>query len=60
MSVVSTVVKGTADVARKGVGVVESLVRKAWSVLDAASEKKVPSENLSKGAIRAIQGNPES
>ena len=43
----------TAQVAKKGV---EGLVRKAWSVMEAASEKKAPSQYLSDQAVRSIQG----
>ena len=43
----------TAQVAQKGV---EGLVRKAWSVMEAASEKKAPSQYLSDQAVRSIQG----
>jgi hypothetical protein len=35
---------------------VETGMKKAWSILDAAVEKKSPSEALSKQGIRAIQG----
>lgn len=34
----------------------ENLVKKAWSILDAASEKKRPSEYLGERARRSIQG----
>ena len=43
----------TARAVEKGT---EGLVKKAWSVLDAASEKKKPSEYLGSEAIRSIQG----
>ncbi len=33
-----------------------NLVKKAWSILDAASEKTPPSEFLSPKAIQSIQG----
>jgi len=39
---------------------VETSIKKAWSVLDAASEKKPPSEVLSQKAVRAIQGSSGS
>lgn len=42
----------TAQVAKKGV---EGLARKAWSVMEAASEKKAPSQYLSDQAVRSIQ-----
>ncbi len=43
----------TAQTAEKGA---ESLIRKAWSVMDAASEKKAPSQFLGDHAVRSIQG----
>lgn len=43
----------TARVAEKGL---ESLIKKAWSIMDAASEKKTPSQYLSDWAVRSIQG----
>lgn len=44
------------DVTQKAIGVVDSMMKKAWSILDAASEKKPPSEILKPKAINAIQG----
>jgi hypothetical protein len=44
------------DVVKKTTHLVETGMKKAWSVLDAAVEKKSPSEVLSKQGIRAIQG----
>jgi hypothetical protein len=43
----------TARVAERRVG---DLVEKAWSIMDAASEKRVPSEYLSRRAICSIRG----
>lgn len=43
----------TADATRRGL---ETLVRKAWSIMDAASEKQMPSEYLTERAVRSIQG----
>lgn len=40
--------------------IVEAGIRKAWSILDAASEKRPPSEYLSQQAVRAIQGISKS
>jgi hypothetical protein len=37
--------------------ITEMSLKKAWSILDAASKKKIPSECLSQNAIRALQGN---
>ncbi|MCL4266962.1 MAG: hypothetical protein KJ069_27530 [Anaerolineae bacterium] len=33
-----------------------NLVKKAWSIMDAASEKQPPSDYLSPKAIQSIQG----
>jgi hypothetical protein len=34
----------------------EGLIKKAWSIMDAMSEKEMPSQYLSDQAIRSIQG----
>ena len=34
----------------------ETLIKKAWSIMDAASEKQVPSQYLGERAVRSIQG----
>lgn len=41
------------QMAEKGV---ETLIKKAWSIMDAATEKETPSQYLSERAIRSIQG----
>ncbi len=56
MSVESTVISTTKDVTKKGINMVDSMLKKAWSILDAASEKKPPSEFLKPSAINSIQG----
>jgi hypothetical protein len=43
----------TAQAAEKGL---ERFIKKAWSIMDAASEKKTPSQYLSDRAVRSIQG----
>ncbi|MCU0484562.1 MAG: hypothetical protein MUC85_00495 [Anaerolineales bacterium] len=40
----------------KAAKVVETGMQKAWSILDAASEKRAPGEYLSQKAVNAIQG----
>lgn len=35
---------------------VERMLKKAWSVMDAAAEKQTPSQYLSDAGIKAIQG----
>ena len=52
-------VKATTDVVRTGTKIAEAGIKKAWSILDAASEKKPPSEVLSQKAVRAIQGQAQ-
>lgn len=50
------IMKETTDVAKKGVKEGVNLVKKAWSIMEAASEKKTPREFLSPRAINSIQG----
>ena len=45
--------KKTVDTARRGL---ESFVSKAWSIMDAASEKRRPTEYLGQRAVSSIQG----
>ncbi len=56
MTLEATAAKATQDTIRQGVRTTEALLKKAWSILDAATEKKSPSEYLSPKAIAAIQG----
>ena len=56
MNLEETAVKGATDTTKQVIKTTETLVRKAWTVLDAASEKKPPGEVLSQAAVRAIQG----
>lgn len=37
----------------------ETALKKAWSIMDAAKEKKAPSEYLSQTAIKAVQGTSD-
>ena len=48
--------KTVVDAVNTSVKVVDTGLKKIWSLLDAASEKKAPSEILSQKAIGAIQG----
>ena len=43
----------TARAAEKGV---ESFIKKAWSIMDAASEKNSPTQYLTEQGVRSIQG----
>jgi hypothetical protein len=47
----------TVNAARKAAGVVDAGMKKAWSILEAAEQKKAPSEVLSPKGIQAIQGS---
>ena len=49
-------IKTATDAVKTGTKLMEATLKKAWSVLDAASEKKPPSEVLSKKAVKAVQG----
>ena len=51
--------KAAADAIQKTEKVVEGMVKKAWSILDAATEKMKPSEQVSQGAILKIQGQEQ-
>lgn len=50
------VTKKTADAARRGL---ETFVKKAWSIMDAVSEKRRPSEYLREQAVRSIRGDTQ-
>jgi hypothetical protein len=60
MDVVDQALADTASAVTDGTSTVfklaESAVKKAWSVLDAASQKQTPSEYLSQQAIQSMQG----
>lgn len=48
--------KAVTDTISTTLKLTEATLKKAWSILDAASEKDSPSEYLSPNAIKAIQG----
>jgi hypothetical protein len=51
-----TVMRDTVSVMKTAVKETEKLIKKAWSIMDAASEKAQPSEYLSPKAVQSIQG----
>lgn len=51
--------KVVGDTTRQAAQLAEAGIKKAWSILDAASEKKPPSEMLSQRAVRAVQGQAQ-
>lgn len=54
------IVGDTLSASKTAVRETEKLVKKAWSIMDAASEKAQPSEYLSPSAVKSIQGkNPQ-
>lgn len=59
MKLEKTAAKSETDITRHVVKTAETLVRKTWTVLDAASEKEAPGEVLSDEAMRAIQGRTQ-
>ena len=56
MSAAITAVKTVSDTTKGVVRTAETLVKKLWSIMDAASEKKAPGDFLSSQAISSIQG----
>ena len=60
MSIETSTAKTAKEVADRSIKTTEALIKKAWSILDAASEKKAPSEYLSKQAIQSVQGISQS
>lgn len=50
------IVSDTLSASKTAVRETEKLVKKAWSIMDAASEKAQPSEYLSPRAVQSIQG----
>lgn len=54
--------KAVKDSAQTGIRAIDTSIKKAWSILDAAQEKRGPSQVLSESAIQAIQGkaNPQA
>lgn len=51
------VVREATAVTKSSVKESINLVKKAWSIMDAASEKKQPSDYLSPKTIKSIQGS---
>lgn len=52
--------KVASDAMRKTEKAIEAMLKKAWTMLDAASEKTPPGEYLSQEAIGAIQGKSDN
>ncbi len=48
--------KLVGDAATTALKVTESAIKKAWTIMDAATQKERPSQALSPQAIKAIQG----
>jgi hypothetical protein len=51
-----TATKVATDVVNQTMKVTETAIKKAWSIMEAAAEKKSPSEYLGSKAIKSIQG----
>ena len=54
---IETAVSEVISIAKSVKRTAEGLSKKAWSIADAASEKKTPGDFLSPQAINSIQGN---
>ena len=54
--VIETAAKVTTDIVEKTAKVADTAIKKAWSIMEAATEKKNPSEYLGQQAVRSIQG----
>jgi len=59
MGIEAGAAKAGQEGVKSGARGAETLLRKVWSLIDAASEKKMASEVLSPKAIGAIQGKPQ-
>lgn len=53
-----TFIRETVSVTQTAVKESINLVKKAWSIMDAATEKPPPSDYLSPRAVQNIQGKP--
>jgi hypothetical protein len=51
-----TATKAATDVVNQTMKVTETAIKKAWSIMEAATEKHSPSEYLSKKAVNSMQG----
>jgi hypothetical protein len=51
-----TTKKAVTDAATQTMKVADTSIKKAWSILDAATEKQSPSEYLGQRAVKSIQG----
>jgi len=53
------IAKEAADGAKTAVREGTNFIKKAWSLMDAASEKRPPADYLSPKAIQSIQGKQQ-
>ncbi len=56
MKEVTAAVKPVSDAVLTGVKLEVEAARKAWSLMEAATEKRQPSEVMSQGAVKRMQG----
>jgi U3 small nucleolar ribonucleoprotein component len=52
--------RAATDAAKTALKATEAVLKKAWSLMEAATQKERPSEALSPKAIQAIQGQSAS
>lgn len=55
-----SVEKVVTDAVTTAAKLAEAAIKKAWSLMDAATEKKPPTEVLTPNAVKAIQGVAKS
>lgn len=58
MPLETVAVKAATDAATQTVRTADSAMKKFWSILDAAAEKKPPSETMTQKGIQSMQGQP--
>lgn len=59
MPLQDTLTKAVTDGANITAKLADAALKKAWSIMDAATQKQAPSEYLSPTAVKAIQGTNE-
>jgi len=57
MSMETEIYRSTQNAINETAKTTDIAIKKAWSILDAASEKKLPGDVLSPQAVKAIQGS---
>jgi hypothetical protein len=59
MPIQDTIIKSVTEGVNTAAKLADAALKKAWSIMDATTQKKAPSEYLSPNAVKAIQGTSE-